>query len=86
MLIVASGAAGLLFDAASAVPMTAVLLLLGVGWNLGVVGGSALLAASVPAPQHALPQPGAAHENSLCKWGFSQAIMAQELGRYGRRR
>ena len=28
--------------------MTAMLLILGIGWNFGVVGGSAMLAASVP--------------------------------------
>ena len=47
-LIAASGAAGFLLDTSGALQMTAVLLTLGVGWNLGVVGGSALLACSVP--------------------------------------
>jgi MFS family permease len=47
-LILASGVAGLLLDVGGALQMTAVLLVLGVGWNLGVVGGSALLAGSVP--------------------------------------
>ena len=28
--------------------MTAMLLMLGIGWNIGVVGGSTMLAASVP--------------------------------------
>ena len=50
VLIVASGVAGVLLDVGGALQMTAVLLVLGAGWNLGVVGGSALLAASVPAP------------------------------------
>ena len=49
LLIVASGAAGLLVDTGSAFWMTVVLAMLGVGWNLGVVGGSTLLASSVPA-------------------------------------
>lgn len=48
-LIAASGAAGVLLDTGGLLPMAAVLLVLGVGWNLGVVGGSAMLAASVPA-------------------------------------
>ena len=49
-LIVASGAAGLILDTGGLFSMAVVLATLGVGWNLGVVGGSALLAASVPAP------------------------------------
>jgi MFS family permease len=49
LLIVASGVAGLLLDTSSALSMTVVLAMLGVGWNLGVVGGSTLLADSVPA-------------------------------------
>ncbi len=48
LLMAASGVLGLLLDTGSAVPMTAVLLALGAGWNLGVVGGSAMLAGSVP--------------------------------------
>ena len=48
LLIAASGVLGLLLDTGGAVQMTVVLLALGVGWNLGVVGGSALLATSVP--------------------------------------
>ena len=48
-LLVASGVSGLLLDAGGAFRMTAVLVTLGVGWNLGVVGGSAMLAGSVPA-------------------------------------
>lgn len=48
LLIVASGVTGLLSDVGSALWMTVVLAALGVGWNLGVVGGSTLLAASVP--------------------------------------
>nr|MDP9476870.1 hypothetical protein [Actinomycetota bacterium] len=48
LLISASGAAGLLLDSGGVFQMTAVLLVLGVGWNLGAVGGSALLTGSVP--------------------------------------
>ena len=49
LLIVASGAAGLILDTGGLFSMAVVLVTLGVGWNLGVVGGSALLTASVPA-------------------------------------
>lgn len=49
LLLVAAGITGAVLDIGSAPPMTAMLLLLGVGWNFGVVGGSTLLAASVPA-------------------------------------
>ena len=49
-LITVSGIAGFVLDTGGVVPATAVLLALGVGWNLGVVGGSTLLVASVPAP------------------------------------
>jgi len=48
-LLVLAGVAGALADRGSAPAMVAVLVLLGLGWNGGVVGGSALLAASVPA-------------------------------------
>lgn len=48
LLIVASGATGLLLDMGGLFSMALMLAMLGVGWNLGVVGGSALLAASVP--------------------------------------
>ncbi|MEJ7816677.1 MAG: MFS transporter, partial [Rubrobacter sp.] len=49
LLIVGSGVAGILLDTGSALWMMVVLAMLGVGWNFGVVGGSALLAGSVPA-------------------------------------
>lgn len=48
-LLVLAGVAGALADRGSAPAVVAVLVLLGLGWNGGVVGGSALLAASVPA-------------------------------------
>ena len=48
-LLVLAGVAGALADRGSAPAMVAVLVVLGLGWNGGVVGGSALLAASVPA-------------------------------------
>jgi predicted MFS family arabinose efflux permease len=41
---------GVVGNGGSAGWMTTALALLGVGWNFGVVGGSAILAASVPAP------------------------------------
>jgi MFS family permease len=49
LLIVGSGVAGLILDTGSALWMMVILAMLGVGWNFGVVGGSALLAGSVPA-------------------------------------
>ena len=49
LFLAAAGLAGAVLDVGGAPQMTAALLMLGVGWNFGVVGGSALLAASVPA-------------------------------------
>ena len=49
LCLVAAGLAGAVLDASGIPSMAAVLLMLGVGWNFGVVGGSALLAASVAA-------------------------------------
>jgi predicted MFS family arabinose efflux permease len=49
-LLAAAGIAGTFLDISSAVWMTVMLILLGVGWNFGVVGGSTMLAASIPAP------------------------------------
>jgi MFS family permease len=48
-LLVLAGVGGAVVDHGSGPAMVAVLVLLGLGWNAGVVGGSALLAASVPA-------------------------------------
>jgi len=48
-LLVAAGGSGAVLDLSSRWAMTAVLALLGLGWNAGVVGGSTMLAASVPA-------------------------------------
>jgi MFS family permease len=48
-LIASSGVAGGLVDEASVGGMTLVLVLLGTGWNFGVVAGSSLLATSTPA-------------------------------------
>ena len=47
-LLIVAGLAGAIIDQSGALSMTAVLAVLGVGWNCGVVGGSTLLAASVP--------------------------------------
>jgi len=47
LLLAAAGVAGALVDQDSAAWITVVLMMLGIGWNLGVVGGSTLLAASV---------------------------------------
>lgn len=49
VLLIAAGASGALMDLSESREMTAMLALLGLGWNAGVVGGSTMLAASVPA-------------------------------------
>jgi MFS family permease len=48
-LMVAAGIAGASLDMSDSTTMTAMLALLGLGWNAGIVGGTTLLAASVPA-------------------------------------
>jgi MFS family permease len=48
MLLVAAGGSGVVLDMSDGTAMTAMLALLGLGWNAGVVGGSTMLAASVP--------------------------------------
>jgi MFS family permease len=48
-LLVAAGVSGALLDLADGDAMTATLALLGLGWNAGVVGGSTMLVAAVPA-------------------------------------
>lgn len=48
-LLVGAGVAGAFVDSGDALSMTLVLAVLGIGWNLGMVGGSVLLAASVSA-------------------------------------
>jgi MFS family permease len=50
LLIIGSGVAGLFLDTGGALWMMVVLAMLGVGWNFGMVGGSALLAGSVSTP------------------------------------
>jgi hypothetical protein len=47
--MVAAGVAGASLDMSDSTTMTAMLALLGLGWNAGIVGGTTLLAASVPA-------------------------------------
>lgn len=47
--LVAAGVTGALLDLTDGWAMTGTLALLGLGWNAGVVGGSTMLAASVPA-------------------------------------
>jgi MFS family permease len=47
-LLLATGIAGAVIDQGYAFSMTVVLAALGIGWNCGVVGGSTLLAASIP--------------------------------------
>jgi MFS family permease len=46
LLILASGAVGAVLETTAVLPMAVVLTMLGFGWNLGVVGGSALLVSS----------------------------------------
>jgi MFS family permease len=48
-LLVVAGISGALLDLSNGTSMTAMLALLGLGWNAGVVGGSTMLAASVAA-------------------------------------
>lgn len=48
VLLAASGLGGALLDMSDGTTMTAVLAVLGLGWNAGIVGGSTMLAASVP--------------------------------------
>jgi MFS family permease len=49
VLLIAAGASGALMDLSHGAEMTAMLVLLGLGWNAGVVGGSTMLVTSVPA-------------------------------------
>ena len=49
VFLIAAGVSGALMDLSNGPQMTAMLALLGLGWNAGVVGGSTMLAASVPA-------------------------------------
>jgi MFS family permease len=49
--LVAAGLSGAVVDSSGHVGITVVLALLGLGWNAGVVGGSTMLASSVPAAQ-----------------------------------
>lgn len=53
LLLLAAAAAGAFVPAADAAPAIGFLLLLGVGWNAGVVGASAMLTAAVPAAHQA---------------------------------
>jgi MFS family permease len=48
VLLAAAGVSGALLDMSDGTAMTAMLALLGLGWNAGVVGGSTMLAASAP--------------------------------------
>ena len=51
VLLVAAGLLGAVVDSSGHVGVTLTLALLGLGWNAGVVGGSTMLASSVPAAQ-----------------------------------
>jgi MFS family permease len=48
VFLVAAGLAGAVVDPSGHIGITIVLTLLGIGWNAGVVGGSTMLASSVP--------------------------------------
>jgi MFS family permease len=48
LLLVAACVGGVLLDMTDGASMTAILAVLGLGWNAGVVGGSTMLTASVP--------------------------------------
>ena len=48
-LLITAGVGGAVVDLSHGLEMTAMLALLGLGWNAGVVGGSTMLASSVPA-------------------------------------
>lgn len=75
VLVVAAGAGGMLVDPANGAAMLAVLLVLGLSWNCGVVGGSAMLAAGVPAELR--PNSEAIGEASM---GFGAAVGAPAAG------
>ena len=75
VLLVAAGAGGMLADPANSAAMLAVLVVLGLGWNCGVVGGSAMLAAGVPAELR--PSSEAIGEASM---GFGAAAGAPAAG------
>jgi MFS family permease len=49
VLFVVSGVSGVVLDLSEGLAMTAMLAVLGLAWNAGIVGGSTMLAASVPA-------------------------------------
>jgi MFS family permease len=51
VFLVAAGVSGAVIDSSGHIGITVVLALLGIGWNAGVVGGSTMLASSVPAAQ-----------------------------------
>jgi MFS family permease len=50
ILLLSAGVVGAFSNVDNTLWMTATLVLLGTGWNFGVVGGSTMLDASVPAP------------------------------------
>jgi MFS family permease len=74
-LLLAAGLAGALAEPASAVQQTGFLLLLGLGWNLAVVGGSSLLTADLT--ESARPRLEAAGEVAM---GSAAAVGATGAG------
>jgi MFS family permease len=74
-LLLAAGVGGALAQPASAVQATTFLLVLGLGWNLAVVAGSALLTADLP--EGARPRLEAAGEVAM---GLAAAVGAMGAG------
>ncbi len=80
-LMVAAGASGAVMDLSNSLEMTAMLALLGLGWNAGVVAGSTMLAASVPG--HLRPQAEGIGEVAMGLAAGAGAPVAGLLVAYG---
>jgi Major Facilitator Superfamily len=80
-LMVAAGASGAVMDLSQSLQMTAMLALLGLGWNAGVVAGSTMLAASVPG--HLRPQAEGIGEVAMGLAAGAGAPVAGLLVAYG---
>jgi MFS family permease len=80
-LMVAAGASGAVLDLSNSLEMTAMLALLGLGWNAGVVAGSTMLAASVPG--HLRPQAEGIGEVAMGLAAGAGAPVAGLLVAYG---
>ena len=80
-LMVAAGASGAVMDLSNSLEMTAMLALLGLGWNAGIVAGSTMLAASVPG--HLRPQAEGIGEVAMGLAAGAGAPVAGLLVAYG---